>query len=71
MLCDQAGMLQVSQGGRHTEKLASEFETALTRRDEYGRVMTPKEAFRELCYKCAHEPVGVCEQHAVVISCNR
>ena len=45
--------MQVYQGGRHKEKLASDIETALTRRDEFGRVMTPKEAFRALCYKCA------------------
>lgn len=33
------------------EKLAQDVEAALTRRDEFGRVLTPKEAYRQLCYK--------------------
>lgn len=28
-------------------------EMALTRRDEYGRVLTPKQAFREVAYRWA------------------
>ena len=43
--------LQVYTGGKHTDRIAADIETALTRRDEFGRVMTPKEAFRALCYK--------------------
>ena len=52
--------MQVYQGGGHKEKLASDIETALTRRDEFGRVMTPKEAFRALCHKCASELKHAC-----------
>lgn len=26
-------------------------QVALTRKDEYGRILTPKEAFRQLCYR--------------------
>ena len=32
-------------------QFAQDIESALTRKDEFGRVMTPKEAFRQLCYK--------------------
>ncbi len=32
------------------DKLVQDVETALTRRDEFGRVLTPKEAYRQLCY---------------------
>lgn len=32
------------------DKLVRDVEAALTRRDEFGRVLTPKEAFRQLCY---------------------
>ena len=38
------------QGGGHKDAQAARIETALTRRDEFNRVMTPKEAFRTLCY---------------------
>jgi hypothetical protein len=31
-------------------RLNTSIEAALTKRDEFGRVMTPKEAFRQLCY---------------------
>lgn len=40
-------------GGRQEDKLALDVEVALTRKDEYGRILTPKEAFRQLCYRCA------------------
>jgi hypothetical protein len=32
-------------------ELAANVEVALTRKDEFGRIMTPKEAFRQLCYR--------------------
>ena len=32
-------------------RFAQDVEFALTRRDEFGRVMTPKEAFRQLCHQ--------------------
>jgi hypothetical protein len=31
--------------------MAASIESALTRRDEFGRIMTPKERWRELNYK--------------------
>ena len=43
------GLEDVYTGGSHEEKLARSIETALTQRDEFGRVMTPKERFRSLC----------------------
>lgn len=38
-------------GGRQEDRLALDVEVALTRKDEYGRILTPKEAFRQLCYR--------------------
>ena len=32
-------------------QFAQDIESALTRKDEFGRVMTPKESFRQFCYK--------------------
>jgi U4/U6.U5 tri-snRNP-associated protein 1 len=32
-------------------RLARSVEAALTAKDEFGRVMTPKERFRNLCYE--------------------
>ncbi|KAK9803749.1 hypothetical protein WJX73_000568 [Symbiochloris irregularis] len=46
-----AQISDIFTGGRHDTRTAAAIEAALTRRDEFGRVMTPKEAFRELCYK--------------------
>ena len=46
-----AQLADVYTGGRHDEQMHANIEAALTRRDEFGRDMTPKEAFRELCYK--------------------
>lgn len=46
------GLEDVYQGGRHEDKLAADIEQALTERDEFGRVLTPKERFRRLCHKC-------------------
>ncbi len=48
-----AGLEDVYTGGRQEKPMDARVEAALTRRDEYGRVMTPKEAFRQLCYKYA------------------
>ena len=33
--------------------MAANIERALTQRDEFGRIMTPKERFRVLNYGCA------------------
>jgi len=33
------------------DRFAQDVEFALTRRDEFGRVLTPKEAFRQLCHQ--------------------
>ena len=46
------GLEDVYTGGRQQDRLALGVEVALTRKDEYGRILTPKEAFRQLCYKC-------------------
>ncbi|MEW5309033.1 MAG: hypothetical protein WDW38_000945 [Sanguina aurantia] len=45
------GLDDVYTGGSHEEHIARAVEAALTTRDQYGRVLTPKERFRELCYK--------------------
>ncbi len=41
----------VYAGGGHEDRLARSIEAALTTKDEFGRVMTPKERFRQLCYE--------------------
>lgn len=43
----------VFTGGRAEDRIANSIENALRRTDEFGRQMTPKEAYRELNYKCA------------------
>ena len=45
------GLEEVYKSGGHKDNLANRVEDALTRRDEFGRVMTPKQAFREVCYR--------------------
>ncbi|KAJ9531706.1 hypothetical protein QJQ45_021854 [Haematococcus lacustris] len=40
----------VYTGGAHEDRLARSIEAALTTKDEFGRVMTPKERFRQLNY---------------------
>lgn len=45
------GLDDVYQGGSHEDKIAADIEQALTERDEFGRVLTPKERFRRLCHK--------------------
>lgn len=36
--------------------MARQVELALTRRDHLGNVLTPKQGFRELCYRSATVP---------------
>lgn len=40
-------------GGRTEDRQALSVEVALTRKDEYGRILTPKELFRQQCHKWA------------------
>ena len=44
------GLDDVYTGGRQPDQLAQDVEVALARKDEYGRILTPKEAFRQLCH---------------------
>lgn len=44
------GYKDVYTGGRTEDQLAADVEVALTRKDEFGRILTPKEAYRHLCY---------------------
>jgi len=44
------GYEDVYSGGRSEDDIAATVEVALTRKDEYGRILTPKEAFRQLCH---------------------
>ena len=46
------GMGEVYTGGRNEDKLARDIENALTERDEWGRILTPRERFRRQCYEC-------------------
>ena len=48
------GLEDVYQSGAHQDEVANRVELALTRRDEYGRVLTPKQAFREVSYRLGH-----------------
>jgi len=41
---------EVYSGGRTEDRLALDVEVALTKKDEFGRILTPKEAFRQLCH---------------------
>jgi U4/U6.U5 tri-snRNP-associated protein 1 len=50
-LLSTQGLDEVYTGGRQEDQVALDVEVALTRKDEYGRVLTPKEAFRQLCYR--------------------
>jgi U4/U6.U5 tri-snRNP-associated protein 1 len=45
------GFKDVYTGGQQEDRIAAHVEAALTQRDEYGRILTPKEAFRKLCYR--------------------
>lgn len=51
-LCQRLqGLQDVYTGGRSANDLENSVERALTRRDVHGRVLTPKQAFRDLCHK--------------------
>lgn len=45
------GLEEIYSGGNHTDRMSASIEQALTQRDEFGRIMTPKERFRDLCHK--------------------
>lgn len=45
------GLHDVYTGGSHEESMAQRIEVALTQKDEFGRVMTPKERFRVMCHQ--------------------
>jgi U4/U6.U5 tri-snRNP-associated protein 1 len=45
------GMEEVYTGGSHDDYQQARIEVALTRRDEFGRVMTPKDRWRQLNYE--------------------
>lgn len=45
------GLEDVYKGGNHEDRISAHIEQALTQRDEFGRIMTPKERFRDLCHK--------------------
>lgn len=45
------GLEDIYKGGNHTDRISTSIEQALTQRDEFGRIMTPKERFRDLCHK--------------------
>ena len=49
-------LTDVYTDGRHDERIASDIERALTERDEFGRILTPRERFRRLCYRRALRP---------------
>ncbi len=54
----RSGQLKdVYSGGRQSSALEEKIERALTQRDEFGNIMTPKERFRHLCYGCAAFPL--------------
>ncbi|KAG2440237.1 hypothetical protein HXX76_004349 [Chlamydomonas incerta] len=44
------GLDDVYSGGRQTDRVARSVEAALTIKDKFGRVLTPKERFRQLCH---------------------
>ena len=44
------GFKDVFTGGSSEDALARDVEIALTRKDKYGRILTPKEAWRQLCH---------------------
>ncbi|KAK2078591.1 hypothetical protein QBZ16_003431 [Prototheca wickerhamii] len=44
------GLNKVYTGGREADRVAMDVEVALTRKDEFGRLLTPKEAFRQQCH---------------------
>eukprot|EP00775_Hariotina_reticulata_P014317 gene14317-44_t len=50
------GLGDVYTGGSHEDAMQQRIETALTQRDEFGRVMTPKERFRVMCHQFHGKP---------------
>ncbi|PNW84722.1 hypothetical protein CHLRE_03g156100v5 [Chlamydomonas reinhardtii] len=44
------GLDDVYTGGRQVDRVARSVEAALTVKDRFGRVLTPKERFRQLCH---------------------
>ena len=44
------GYKDVYTGGKTEDQIAADVEVALTKKDEFGRVLTPKEAFRQLSH---------------------
>jgi len=51
LACWLQGLEDVYKGGGHEERMARSIEMALTTKDEFGHVMTPKQRFRQLCYE--------------------
>lgn len=67
------GLEDVYTGGSSEDRVVRSVEMALTRKDEFGRVMTPKERFRQLCYQfhgkvCVQLCIGydLCSEQASV-----
>lgn len=50
-LRNEGQLTDVYTGGRQDNFHAAAIERALTQRDEFGNIMTPKERFRNLCYR--------------------
>eukprot|EP00882_Tetradesmus_deserticola_P006126 GHRQ01006449.1.p1 GENE.GHRQ01006449.1~~GHRQ01006449.1.p1 ORF type:complete len:309 (+),score=160.96 GHRQ01006449.1:38-928(+) len=50
------GLHDVYTGGSHEDAMSQRIEVALTQRDEFGRVMTPKERFRVMCHQFHGKP---------------
>ena len=68
----QEGQLRdVYTGGRQETVVAANIERALTQRDEFGRIMTPKERFRVLNYGCAgglpSDLLGACQRECWLV----
>jgi U4/U6.U5 tri-snRNP-associated protein 1 len=50
----------VYTGGRSEDHLTRAIESALTVKDEFGRIMTPKERWRQLNYECVRWCGNLC-----------
>ncbi|KAK9862047.1 hypothetical protein WJX84_001233 [Apatococcus fuscideae] len=50
------GLDQVYEGANQDSRVARSVEIALTRRDQLGNILTPKQGFRELCYRFHGKP---------------
>lgn len=51
------------QGANQEDRVARQVELALTRRDHLGNVLTPKQGFRELCYRSAAVSLSISALH--------